>query len=193
MTPQEIFTKNLKNSIQTKQTILAQEGFFKIFEQAATKLIQIYKNGGRLYIAGNGGSAADSQHLAAEFVSKLAKPRAPLPAEALSVDTSAITAIGNDFGFEFVFSRQLEAKAQKNDAFLGITTSGQSPNILKAFEVCKSLNIPSFLLTGKDGGPARRMADYVFIVPSNETQFIQEAHISIYHSLCEAVESALFQ
>jgi D-sedoheptulose 7-phosphate isomerase len=115
-----------------------------------------------------------------------------LPAEALTTDTSALTAIGNDYGFEHVFSRQLIAKARPEDVFLGITTSGKSPNILKALEVCKERSIKSLVFTGRDGGPAARLADYSLAVPGLRTSTIQELHIVLAHTLCEAVETALF-
>ena len=129
--------KNILASIEAKKSLQNDLQLLSIFENAVAVVVDAYKNGGRLYIAGNGGSAADAQHLAAEFVSKLARDRAPLPAEALTTDSSILTAIGNDYGFENIFSRQLIAKLTDHDVFLGITTSGQSPNILKALEYCK--------------------------------------------------------
>ena len=155
-------------------------------------MVACYQKGGRLYIAGNGGSAADSQHLAAEFVSKLARDRNPLPAEALTTDSSIITAIANDYGFEQVFSRQLAGKLQTNDVFLGITTSGRSPNIINALEVCKSKNIKTIVFSGRDGGQVKSVADYCIIVPGVLTSTIQELHILLAHTLCESVEAALF-
>lgn len=162
------------------------------FAQAVNDVIDCYKIGGRLYIAGNGGSAADAQHLAAEFVSKLSRDRNPLPAEALTTDSSILTAIGNDYGFDKIFSRQLAGKMQRHDMFLGITTSGQSPNILMAFEYCRSAGAKSIALTGRDGGKAKLLADYCLAVPGERTSTIQELHIVLAHSLCECVESALF-
>jgi D-sedoheptulose 7-phosphate isomerase len=145
-----------------------------------------------LYIAGNGGSAADAQHLAAEFVSKLARDRAPLPAEALTVDSSILTAIGNDYGFDLVFSRQLQGKLTAQDIFLGITTSGNSPNILRALEVCRQKSVPSIVFSGRDGGQVRDLADFCIIAGGDTTATIQELHIVLAHSLCESVERALF-
>jgi D-sedoheptulose 7-phosphate isomerase len=154
--------------------------------------VACYRQGGRLYIAGNGGSAADAQHLAAEFVSKLARERAALPAEALTTDSSILTAIGNDFGFDQVFARQLAGKAGRNDVFLGITTSGESANILQALQICRRMNIPSIVLTGHHGGAARALADFCVIAPGDATSTIQELHIVLAHTLCECVEAALF-
>ena len=128
MNPKSILEKNLKNSIKAKQDFLENPPILEEFNDAIEALFECYSNGGKLYLAGNGGSAADSQHLAAEFVSKLAFDREALPAEALSVDTSTITAIANDYGYEFIFSRQLEANASPKDMFLAITTSGNSDN-----------------------------------------------------------------
>jgi D-sedoheptulose 7-phosphate isomerase len=162
------------------------------FDKAVSQIVKSFRSGFRLYIAGNGGSAADAQHLAAEFVSKLAKPRDPLPAEALSTDTSVLTAIGNDYGFEQLFSRQLRAKFRKGDIFLGITTSGNSPNILEALKFVQSCDGYSILLSGRTGGKAKDLANTSILAPSDVTASIQEAHLVLYHSLCQAVEQELF-
>lgn len=192
MSPQDILKRNLKASMHASEALMANTVFMEQFEQILALIIQQYKAGGRLYIAGNGGSAADAQHLAAEFVSKLAKDRAPLPAEALTTDSSILTAIGNDYGYENVFSRQLMAKANSKDIFLGITTSGRSPNIIEALKVCALKGIPSVVLTGHQGGDAKLYADYTLIVPGEYTSTIQEMHIMVYHTLCESVEKAIF-
>lgn len=183
---------NLAASIEAKKEMLAREDELAAFDSAVTRVVEVYKQGGRLYIAGNGGSAADAQHLAAEFVSKLARPRSALPAEALTVDTSTLTAIGNDFGFDELFARQLEGKATPRDAFLAITTSGQSRNIVRALEVCKEMGIPSIVLSGRNGGIVRELADYCIIAPGTETSQIQEVHMVLYHTLCACVEAELF-
>ncbi len=183
---------NLEASIEAKQAMLNNADMIQVFSAACAALIQCYKNGGRLYVAGNGGSAADAQHLVAEFVSKLARDRAPLPAEALTTDSSILTAIGNDYGFEHVFSRQLEGKLQSGDMFLGVTTSGNSPNILRALEVCKRKSVTSIVLTGHAGGAAKDLCDYCVIAPGQTTATIQELHIVLEHSLCECVEKAVF-
>lgn len=188
----EILNKNLRASIAAKQEFLKQNIQFDIFDKAVQTVIKNYQLGGRLYIAGNGGSAADAQHLAAEFVSKLAKDRAPLAAEALTVDTSILTAIGNDYGFEQVFSRQISGKMTSNDIFLGITTSGQSLNILNALDTCREMDIPSIIFTGHDGGPAKEKADFCIVASGEATSTIQELHIVLAHSLCECVEQAIF-
>jgi D-sedoheptulose 7-phosphate isomerase len=187
-----ILEKNILAAIDAKKSLLVDTDSIAIFQQAVEHVISCYQKGGRLYIAGNGGSAADSQHLAAEFVSKLARDRNTLPAEALTTDSSILTAIGNDYGFEKVFSRQLAGKLQANDVFLGITTSGQSPNILQALQECKARDIKTIVFTGRDGGQTQQLADYCIIVPGKMTSTIQELHILLAHTLCESVESALF-
>jgi len=184
--------KNLDASMQAKNQLLADEKCLGQFSAAVDAVVKQYKQGGRIYIAGNGGSAADAQHLAAEFVSKLARDRAPLPAEALTVDSSILTAIGNDYGYDLVFSRQLAGKATLKDVFLGISTSGNSPNILKALEQCRSMGIPSIVFCGRDGGKAKAMADHAIVAPGIATSTIQELHIVLAHTLCECVEVAMF-
>jgi D-sedoheptulose 7-phosphate isomerase len=183
---------NVVQSLRAKEALLNDARLHEVFSAAASHVIDCYKKGGRLYVAGNGGSAADSQHLVAEFVSKLARDRNPLPAEALTTDTSILTAIGNDYGFEHVFSRQLIAKLKPNDVFLGITTSGKSKNILAALQVCKQAGVKSIVFTGFGGGAAAELADYALIVPGDRTSTIQELHIVLAHSICESVELALF-
>ena len=188
----KMLEKNILASIDAQKSLLTNASLIATFQQAAEHVISCYQKGGRLYIAGNGGSAADSQHLAAEFVSKLARDRHPLPAEALTTDSSILTAIGNDYGFEKVFSRQLAGKLQANDVFLGITTSGTSPNILLALQECKSKGVKTIVFTGRDGGKTQQLADYCIIAPGKMTSTIQELHILLAHTLCESVESALF-
>lgn len=192
MSPVELLVKNITASISAKQQMLLDQKLINTFSLAVDEVIKSYESGGRLYIAGNGGSAADAQHLAAEFISKLARDRGPLPAEALTVDTSIITAIGNDYGFDLIFSRQLLGKAHPRDVFLGITTSGNSPNIIKALEQCKLLGVPSIVFTGRDGGLAKNIANISIAVPGLATSTIQELHIILAHTLCEAVESKIF-
>ena len=188
----ERLKKNLTASVEAKHQLLGDAESLSLFGNAVKAVVERYKRGGRLYIAGNGGSAADAQHLAAEFVSKLARDRAPLPAEALTVDSSILTAIGNDYGYDHVFARQLAGKATDKDVFLGITTSGQSPNILKALEECRAIGIPSIVFCGRDGGKAKLMADHCIVVPGVATSTIQELHIVLAHTLCECVEVAMF-
>ena len=189
----ELLIKNLNASIDAKKLLIEDIINSQVFEDATNEVINRYQNGGRLYIAGNGGSAADAQHLAAEFVSKLAKDRNPLPAEALTVDSSILTAIGNDYGFEKIFSRQIQGKITGKDIFLAITTSGMSQNILEALKKCNEMNVPSILFTGKDGGDAKSLATYTIIAPGESTAIIQEIHLLMEHTLCQSVEIELFK
>lgn len=144
--------------------------------------------GNKILLAGNGGSAADAQHIAAEFVGRFVTHRRSLPAIALTVDTSALTAISNDYGFENVYARQLEGLGTEGDVFIGISTSGNSPNIIKAVEMAKEKSLKTIILSGKDGGILRGMADIEIIVPSQVTARIQEMHILIGHILCEYID-----
>ncbi len=189
----ETLKKNMMASIEAKQRFLLLDDQLAVFDKMVNEVVDRYRLGGRLYIAGNGGSAADAQHLAAEFVSKLARDRAPLAAEALTVDSSILTAIGNDYGYDQVFSRQIAGKMTNKDIFLGITTSGQSPNILNALETCRRMEIPSIVFTGRDGGAASAKADYCIVSPGDMTSTIQEIHIVLAHTLCECVEQAIFK
>lgn len=145
-------------------------------------------NGHKLLIAGNGGSAADAQHIAAEFTGRYVKERKALPAIALSTDTSALTAIGNDYGFEHVFSRQLEALARPGDLFLAISTSGNSCNIIKAIESAKKMNCKVLGLSGRDGGKMNTICDLNIVVPSDVTARIQEMHMLIGHIFCKSID-----
>lgn len=161
---------------------------------AAKMIISCYKNGGKLLICGNGGSAADSQHIAAEFVSILRPefPRAALPAIALTTDTSIMTARGNDYGFEEVFSRQLEALGISNDILIGISTSGNSANVVSAVVKANQLKVKTISLTGDSGGRLKENSDLTICVPSKSTQHVQETHIAIAHIICQLVEEELF-
>jgi D-sedoheptulose 7-phosphate isomerase len=188
----EVLKSNLTTSINAKKLFLEKKDQLIEFSNAVEAVVKAYKKGGRIYIAGNGGSAADAQHLAAEFISKLAKDRDPLPAEALTVDSSVITAIGNDYGYDEIFARQILGKMRPHDIFLGITTSGNSQNIIRALEVCKSLNIPSIIFTGHDGGKVAQIAQHCILVTGEETATIQELHIVLAHSLCQCVEAEIF-
>lgn len=158
----------------------------------AEALIQAYRSGNKLLVCGNGGSAADAQHLAAEFVNRYKIERPPLPAIALTTDTSILTSIGNDYSFDEVFSKQVEALGAKGDVFLGITTSGNSPNVLRAFEAARRKGLVTAALLGRDGGKARALADIAVVVPAQATARIQEAHLVVEHTLCELVDEILF-
>ncbi|WP_169566627.1 D-sedoheptulose 7-phosphate isomerase [Sneathiella limimaris] len=148
-------------------------------------------NGGKILFFGNGGSAADAQHLAAELVVRFIDDRAPIAAIALNTDTSALTAGANDFGYDDVFARQVEALGKPGDVVVGISTSGTSPNVVKALEMAKSKGLIATALTGRDGGVMKDLADPVLIVPANSTRRIQEMHITLGHMLCGALEQRL--
>jgi len=185
-------TIRLKSSIEAFEAFIADEANLDTFEKMVALLVESLKNGGRIYIAGNGGSAADAQHMAAEFVCRLGRDRNPIPCEALTTDTSIITAIGNDYGYNKIFSRQLQAKMQKDDVFLAITTSGKSPNILEALTFCHDRDFNSMVLSGKNGGKAAALAGICLVANGTETSIIQELHIAIEHALCACVEAELY-
>ncbi|HDZ4292195.1 MULTISPECIES: D-sedoheptulose 7-phosphate isomerase [Campylobacter] len=183
---------HFKDSILTKEQILKDENLFELIKNASLEIIKAYKNGNKTLIAGNGGSAADAQHIAGEFVSRFYFDRPGIASIALTTDTSILTAIGNDYGYENIFSRQVEAQGVKGDVFIGISTSGNSKNILKALESCKKKEILSIGLTGESGGAMDKMCDYCIKVPSSCTPRIQESHIVIGHIICAIVEEELF-
>ncbi|TXG79828.1 MAG: SIS domain-containing protein [Thermomicrobiales bacterium] len=149
-------------------------------------------SGGKVLLAGNGGSAADAQHIAGEFVSRFAFDRPGLPAIALTTDTSIITAIGNDYGYDKLFARQVQALGNRGDVFIGYSTSGRSPNVLKAFEEARQKGLVCVGLTGNRGGPMHELCDFVLEVPSGDTPKIQEGHLVLGHILCGLVENAIF-
>lgn len=159
-------------------------------QQAASLLTQSLAQGRKILICGNGGSAADAQHFAAELTGRYKRERKGLAGIALSVDTSALTAIGNDYGFEFVFSRQVEALAQKGDVFFGISTSGNSANVLQAAKVARDIGCGIIGLSGRDGGKLNEICDINLIMPDNDTPRIQELHILVIHILCDIIEKA---
>ena len=180
------------DSISVKQKILEDEGLINSLHEVAGECITAFRQGNRVLLAGNGGSAADAQHIAAEFVGRYAFDRPGLPAIALTTDTSMLTAIGNDYGYEQIFCRQLEANGRKADVFIGISTSGNSPNVVAALRRARELDIITVGLTGQDGGVMQSLCDYCIQVPSKSTPRIQESHIMLGHIICGLVEEALF-
>lgn len=186
----DYLTDALTEARKNIEMSLANESFHRSFHDAIELMMQSYQKKGCLLVAGNGGSAADAQHFVAELVVKLNKNRDPIKAVSLTVDTSIITAAGNDFGYDDIFSRQVEALAGPNDVFFGITTSGNSPNIVNCLKVCKKIGAKSILLTGRDGGVAAKenLADVVIIVPGPNTARIQEVHEIVFHTICYALE-----
>lgn len=176
-------TISLLSAIRTDEAIL---GAAKAIADACARCI---RQGGKVMFCGNGGSAADSQHLAAELVGKLVMQRPGMPGLSLTTDTSALTAIGNDYGFEHVFARQVEALGCSLDVLIGISTSGRSANVLEAFKAARHCGVTTIGLTGGDGGQFPPLCDHIVVVPSHETQKIQEAHIVIGHIICTLVEA----
>jgi D-sedoheptulose 7-phosphate isomerase len=179
-------------SIELKEALLKDEHFQELVMQVAMRIVKSLERGGKVFFFGNGGSAADAQHLAAEFTGRFLKERRALPALALSVNSSSLTAIGNDYGFDIVFARQLEALGKEGDVAVGISTSGNSPNVMRALEAAHSKSIFSVALTGKSGGTLKNIADCTICIPSEETPRIQECHILTGHLICELVEEVLF-
>ena len=187
------FAKRLEAHMGVFQRIASDREFMGNIMEIGDKIINSLENGGGIYLCGNGRSAADAQHIAAEFVSRFYKERPGMNAEALSVNTSTLTAIGNDYEFDRIFARQLEAKAKSGDVLIGISTSGSSKNVMKALEYAKNNGILAVLLMGGFERPElKAVADYIVKVPSTDTPRIQEAHIFIGHVIAEYVEHRMF-
>ena len=187
--------ERIKNSIQENIEVkksMQQQLSNKILE-ISNVVIEILNQNGTIYLFGNGGSAADAQHVAAEFVGRFARERKALPAEALTTNTSIITAIGNDYDFSEIFSRQIKARVTSKDLVVGISTSGKSVNVLKALQAAKTIGASTVAFTGKNDSKIKDLADICFNVPSNETPRIQEAHILAWHIICELVESKIIE
>lgn len=185
-------TNEIEKSLKVKNNILDDKNLLKTIKDAALMCINALKNKKKIIIAGNGGSAADAQHIAGELVSKFYFDRPGLSAIALTTDTSIITSIGNDYGYEKLFSRQLEANGVEGDVFIGISTSGNSKNILEALKECQNNNIKSIGLTGNKNGAMDSMCDLIIKVPSHSTPNIQESHIMIGHIICAIIEEDIF-
>ena len=179
-------SKNIKNKLLEDYSLL------ETIQKISLSIIDLYQKGNKILIAGNGGSAADAQHIAGELVSRFYFDRPGLASIALTTDTSILTAIGNDYGYENIFSRQLEANGVKGDLFIGISTSGNSKNIIEALKISRSIGVTTVGLTGNSTSIMDDICDYCIKVPSNETPRIQEAHILIGHIICAIVEEALF-
>jgi D-sedoheptulose 7-phosphate isomerase len=182
----------IEESYRVKKKILEDSRFIGVVCEASKKCVEIYRNGQKTLIAGNGGSAADAQHIAGEFVSKLNMERPGIASIALTTDTSILTAIGNDYGFEKIFSRQVEAIGVMGDMFIGISTSGNSKNVIEALKTCKDKGIVTVGLTGKSGGAMATICEYCIKVPTDKTPRVQETHILIGHIICSIVEEGLF-
>lgn len=187
----DIIKKEILESIEVKQLLLDSSDNLKLIEELADECIKSLKNGGKIIFCGNGGSFADSQHLTAEFISKLRFDRSPLPAIALGTNSSNLTAIGNDYGFDYIFERELIALHEKHDLFIPISTSGNSENIIRAIKKANELGIKTYGFTGNNGGKMKDLCNTIK-VPSNKTEKIQECHIMLGHLICFLIENQIF-
>ncbi len=187
---QERIWEIVRASSELKEAFLRREG--KEVERAARLLVEVVRSGGKIFLFGNGGSAADAQHIAAEFVNRFRKDRRALPAVALTTDSSVLTSIANDTDFSLVFARQLEALGRAGDLAWGITTSGRSPNVIRGLKRATELGLRTLVFSGGDGGEAAEVAEVALVVPSFDTPRVQEVHILLGHILCELVEDELF-
>jgi len=188
----DLVRDRVQESIRVKQVLLSNAVFHELVAKAAMQIVKALHAGGKVLFCGNGGSAADAQHLAAEFTGRYLKERRALPALALHTNTSSVTAIGNDYGFDLVFARQLEALGKEGDVLVGISTSGNSRNVIRAMEVAKAKSIYTIALTGA-GGKMKDLADCSICIPSDETPRIQECHILTGHIICEIAEEMLME
>ncbi len=182
----------IQASIDTKAALLQNDEIIKSIQECVTMLVTAFKNGNKVLFCGNGGSAADAQHLAAEFSGRFYIDRDALPAEALHVNTSYITAVANDYSYDVVYSRMIKGIGNKGDVLVGLSTSGNSINILKAFEMAKEKGMQTIGFTGSTGGKMKDLSDYLLNVPSTDTPRIQESHILIGHIICQLVEEQYF-
>jgi len=182
----------IKSSIATKQEILKNDDLLNTIEKVVETITTTFQNGNRVYFCGNGGSAADAQHLAAEFSGRFYTDRKALPAEALHCNTSYLTAVANDYGFDIVYARMIDGIGEKGDVLVGLSTSGNSINIIKAFEVAREKGMYTISFTGENGGQLKSLSDFLINIPSTDTPRIQESHITIGHIICELVEENIF-
>ena len=182
----------IDNTISIKKTILEDKHLQQTVQDIADAIVSCYKNGGKVLFCGNGGSAADAQHLAAELSGRFYFDRPPLEAEALHVNTSYVTAVANDYSYNEIYSRYVNGVGKKGDVILGLSTSGNSKNVVKALETAKNKGMITVAFTGESGGEMKNIADFLLNVPSNDTPRIQENHIMLGHIICEIVEEKLF-
>jgi D-sedoheptulose 7-phosphate isomerase len=180
-------------SIAVKQKLLLDETLLRTTQCVVDLIVSAFKNGNRIYFAGNGGSAADAQHLAAEFSGRFYKDRHALPAEALHCNSSYLTAVANDYSYDEIYARLIEGIAGKGDVLVGLSTSGNSKNIVRAFETARQKGVITIGFTGESGGKMKTLSDHLFNVPSNDTPRIQETHILLGHIVCELVERDYFK
>ena len=182
----------INESIKVKQTLMGDAHLIAQIDTVVKVITTAFQNGNSVYFAGNGGSAADAQHLAAEFSGRFYKDRKALPSEALHCNTSYLTAVANDYSYEVIYSRLIEGITKPGDVLVGISTSGNSGNIVKAFEMAKTKQVVTIGFTGDKGGKMKEISDYLINVPSKDTPRIQESHILVGHIICELVESNIF-
>ncbi|MEP7279715.1 MAG: D-sedoheptulose 7-phosphate isomerase [Bacteroidota bacterium] len=182
----------MEESVAVKNKLLADEGLLKNIDVLTDVTVAALKNGHRVYFCGNGGSAADAQHLAAEFSGRFYLDRDALPAEALHCNTSYLTAVANDYSFDVIYARLVKGLARRGDVLIGLSTSGNSVNIVKAFETAREKGVITVGFTGAGGGKMKELSDYLFEVPSNNTPRIQESHIMIGHIICQLAEERYF-
>ena len=189
----EKIKKIITSSIAVKQSILNDDKLLDTLQQVSLEMVKTLKLGGRIYFCGNGGSAADAQHLAAEFSGRFYIDRQALPAEALHCNTSYLTAVANDYSYDVVYARLVQGIANEGDFVVGLSTSGNSANIVKAFEVARDKKVITVGFTGNEGGKMSSLSDYLLTVPSTDTPRIQESHIMLGHIICQLVEESYFQ
>ncbi len=182
----------IQSSINTKQQVLAEESLVKTISTTVEVILNAYRNGKRLYFCGNGGSAADAQHLAAEFTGRFYINRKALPAEALHCNTSYLTAVANDYSFDDIYSRLIDGIGETGDVIIGLSTSGNSTNIIKAFEAARNKGMITIGFTGETGGKMKSLCDHLINIPSTDTPRIQESHIMVGHIICQLVEEKFF-
>lgn len=188
----KIIESRIHESIAVKQHLLKNKNMLATIKNVSTALIACFRNGNKLFFCGNGGSAADAQHLAAEFSGRYYYDRPPLYAEALHVNTSYLTAVANDYSFNMIYQRLVQAMGNKNDILIGLSTSGSSTNVVNALREAKNKKMITIGFTGENGGAMKEICDYIFCIPSVDTPRIQEAHIMLGHIICELVEAAMF-
>jgi len=188
----EIIKEQINDSVDVKNRISSDEELISIIEAAADIITESYKKGGKLLLCGNGGSAGDAQHIAGEMVARFRLERNALSAIAFNTNSSVVTAIGNDYEYNYIFERQVEAFGREGDVLISISTSGNSESVVRAINKAKEMNIKTVSLLGKDGGPCKGISDYAIVIPSHDTPRIQESHIMVGHIICDIVERRLF-
>ena len=190
MKTEDKITELFADSIRVKEQFISQ--YASLIREVSELIVSSFRNGNKLLLMGNGGSSSDASHIAGEFVNRFLKDRPPLPAIALNTDMAVITSIGNDYGFNLIFSRHVETLAKEGDIVIAISTSGNSPNVIAAVETARKMGNTTIGLTGGSGGKLASLVDYAFIVPSKATPRIQEVHITLGHVICQVVEDAMF-